>query len=177
MLTTAYSVVGVRKIVPSKQSASDSNPALDARKEPSNVKTSSPKPFSDEINNSLRLITAASAVSAVISQRFDSGLSTPLTSLFMLGTTLSTFVFGARLPKPFTKVVHPLVTCTVLTWTIFFGFARILGTTFQSILKGYRTNSLSPGLAGAGDVSLSFGCFFRVLAQLNFLTLQNSLSK
>lgn len=72
----------------------------------------------------------------------------------MLTTTLHNFVFGARLPKNFTKVVHPLVTCTSLTWAVAAAFATATGSTFSSMLRAYRTGNLGPLTAGAGDVLL-----------------------
>jgi len=83
--------------------------------------------------------------------------SKELSSLFLLLTTLTSFVFGARLPKRFTKVVHPLVTCTGLTWIAVAGLAAAIGkrATFRSVLESYRTGRLGPlSATGAGDVLL-----------------------
>ena len=81
-------------------------------------------------------------------------LSVPLVSAFLLSTTISSFVFGARLPQKFTKVVHPLVTCTTLTWTAAATFATLTRLSFKSVLRSYRTGSLRPPMTGAGDVLL-----------------------
>lgn len=157
LLSTAYTVVGVRKVLTSRKGVSEDSTQLQEKSNESSSQPTPqsppPKPFSDEINNSLRMFTVASGIAAVISKQLGGALATPLSAFFMLGTTLSTFVFGARLPKRFVKIVHPLVTCTTLTWAVAYVFAKIAGSTFRSMLKGYRTNSLSLLSAGAGDVS------------------------
>lgn len=153
LLTTAWTVVGVRKLLPSKEddsSVSKDETTTDTKK----VDASPPsKAFSDELNNGLRVLAAASFGAAVFSKKIGTGLSTPLTSLFMMSVTLTSFVFGARLPKNFVKVVHPLLTCATLTWAAAIGFAKVTGSTFVSMLKGYRTNNLGILTVGAGDVS------------------------
>jgi len=58
------------------------------------------------------------------------------------------------LPKSFTKVVHPLVTCTGLTWVASKLLALLTGSTFISILQSYKAGTLSLQSAGAGDVLL-----------------------
>jgi putative effector of murein hydrolase len=90
----------------------------------------------------------------------------------MLSTTLMNFVFGARLPKKFTKVVHPLITCTSLTLAMAFAFAKATGSTFFNVLRGYRTKHLTLGTAGAGDVSKQGTkrfCFVRIWLSLNLI--------
>ena len=78
-------------------------------------------------------------------------------SIFLLCVTLCSFVFGVRLPKTFTKLVHPLVTCTGLTWLTTKGLAVCTGRTMRSILKTYKNPTIQ-GIQsiGAGDVLLSF---------------------
>ena len=145
LLTTAGSVIGVRKLFQSSSSPSAKVPKASAP----DSSAPAPKPFSDELTNRLRLFMGATGVAALATS------SPPVTALFLLGTTLHNFVFGARLPKKFTKIVHPLVTCTALTWTASTLLAKLTGTTFEGVLRSYRTGSLSPlTSAGAGDVLL-----------------------
>lgn len=154
LLSTAFTVVGVRKIMPSKKkdlvpaNEEEENPT--PAKQPSKVKP----PFSDRTIFGLGVSAAASGLAAGFASQLGNAVATPLTALFMLTTTLLNFVFGARLPKKFTKVVHPLVTCTALTWTMALAFAKVTGITFVNLLKSYRTKSLSFAAAGAGDVSM-----------------------
>ena len=156
LLTTAWFVIGVRKLgggakTPAPVAAS---PAADSKQTPP------PKAFSDNTFQNLSACTLTSATLATVASRVLGGthnLSAALQSVFMLSTTLTTFVFGARLPKKFTKIVHPLVTCTSLTWVGAKIMSSLAGgaSTFVSMLKSYKTGSLSPIYAtGAGDVLL-----------------------
>jgi putative effector of murein hydrolase len=114
-----------------------------------------PKVFSDQLFQGLVALTLVSGVASTATTILGgSSVAGPLTAVFMLATTLASFVFGARLPKRFTKIVHPLVTCTSLTWTVAAASAAVTGRTFRSMLKSYRTGSLSPTSAGAGDILL-----------------------
>ena len=154
LLTTAWTVVGVRMMLPSDD-GEDSPSVENPTSEISDQSSSSPKPFSQALNNKLRVWTVASGVAAVLATHVGSAFSTPLTSVFMLGVTLTSFLFGARLPKPVVKVVHPLVTCTALTWAVAFAFAKLIGSSFLSVVKSYRTKTLQLFSVGAGDVSYS----------------------
>ncbi|CAB9503001.1 Plastidal glycolate/glycerate translocator 1, chloroplastic [Seminavis robusta] len=152
LLTTAWTVVGIRKLLPSKKTAAAVEEETPAKQQ-AQPTTPPPKPFSDALNNGLRLTTLASAIAAIITTNNNkSPFSSLLTCVFMLSTTLMNFVFGARLPKSFTKIVHPLVTCTSLTWVVAYAFAKATGATFLSVLKSYRTKSMSLATSGAGDL-------------------------
>jgi putative effector of murein hydrolase len=157
LLTTAGSVVGIRKLLSPKTDVGivedvDSD-GIESTEAPS---TATPaKAFSDELRNGLRLSSVASGVGALVASKVSSSLSVPLSALFMLLVTLHNFVFGARLPKSFTKVVHPLVTCTALTWVTATAFAAATGSKFTAMLRAYRTGTLNPlAGSGAGDVLL-----------------------
>ena len=65
----------------------------------------------------------------------------PLTTAFLLFATLHGFVFGARLPKKFTKLVHPLVTCTSITWLSAKLLGLVNGCSFATMLGKYRTGT------------------------------------
>jgi putative effector of murein hydrolase/putative effector of murein hydrolase LrgA (UPF0299 family) len=120
-----------------------------------NANVAPPKAFSNQLFQGLvALALASGTASAATTILGVTSAAGPLTSLFMLATTLASFVFGARLPKRFTKIVHPLVTCSAITWTVAAGFATITGRSFKSMLKSYRTGSLSVASCGAGDVLL-----------------------
>jgi putative effector of murein hydrolase len=120
---------------------------------PNNV---APKAFSDELTNGLRVLTAATGVGALVASKVkaSSSLSNPLSSVFLLSATLHNFVFGVRLPKKFTKIVHPLLTCAALTWGMATLFGGLTGASFKTMLRAYKTGTMSPLSAGAGDVLL-----------------------
>jgi len=117
---------------------------------------STKKAFSDSTFQFLSFGATLGGLASILASRCDASLlvTTPLQALFMLFTTLSTFVFGARLPKSFTKLVHPLVTCTSLTWL----GAKIMGiltnNSFFSVLRSYKAGTLCPVHLGAGDLLL-----------------------
>jgi putative effector of murein hydrolase len=71
----------------------------------------------------------------------------------MLCTTLLSFVYGARLPKQITSIIHPLIICTTLTLSM----TKVLSLfqlSFLSTLKSYKVGSLCPVHLGAGDLLL-----------------------
>jgi putative effector of murein hydrolase len=166
LLTTAASVVGIRKLVSSPETEAGTSDNADAEEAAANntnapsttttiATTTAPisKPFSDALVSQLRILAVACGVGSVLTKALPTG--PVLASLGFLMATLHNFCFGARLPKSFTKIVHPLVTCTSLTWTMALLLAKVTGTTFKAMLKSYRVGTLNPMRgAGAGDVLL-----------------------
>lgn len=157
LLTTAWSVNAVRSLGGSSSSSSSDEGPKSIPNSPAD-NAAKPKAYSDKTYDLLSRGAAASAVLSTAAARLfkaPASLAVPSRSLTMLLTTLATFVFGARLPAAFTKVVHPLITCTGLTWV----GARLLGSltgsgAFLDVVKAYRANTLSLTSAGAGDVLL-----------------------
>ena len=184
LLTTAWSVVAIRKVVSSndampkssgthemvQETQADSKDigesvkdiaqdavtvVTDASDTFAEERDIAPKAFSDELFYSLLALTAAGGVGSAATILLGvSSVAQPATALFLLSTTLSSFVFGARLPKRLTKIVHPLVTCTAMTWLTATAFATVTGQSFRSMLKSYRTGSLALTTTGAGDLLL-----------------------
>lgn len=152
LLTTAFSVTAVRKLKGSGKT--DTSAAVAASDLVGAVADSIPakKVFSDEWFNFLCLSTAVTGVRAV-SAVTNKG---PWTSLFLLSATLNSFVFGARLPAKFKQLVHPLVTCTSLTWTAMAALCALTHRSFRGMLKSYTAGSsgLHHHGLGAGDVLL-----------------------
>ena len=117
-----------------------------------------PKTFSKTLFRTLKLLTYISGIATVTLMKHATPTNKyihPVRSAFLLFTTLSTFVFGSNLPKSFTKIVHPLVTCTGLTWLV----AQLLSyfsssMTFVDVIRIYKCGSLSFLHAGPGDVLL-----------------------
>lgn len=153
LLSTCYSVTAVGKLFGSS-SAGASTEATTTEKAAvsSHAKTPTPKAFSDELTNGSRMLMALSGVGAVVANSQGSSLTTPFMALSMLAATVHNFAFGARQPKKFTKIIHPLVSCTTLSWV----WASILGAatggSLTSMLQGYRVGGgLSLAASGAGD--------------------------
>jgi putative effector of murein hydrolase len=147
LLTTSWSVVGIRKIL-SGSSTTVTTAVIKATEEVL-ATPSAPKAFSDETFNAFVILTSWSGVAALAM-----GYPSPVSALFLLSATLASFVFGARLPKAFTKLVHPLITCSAFTWTAAAALAFFKRRSFRSMLQSYRTGSLSPMTTGPGDILL-----------------------
>lgn len=113
-------------------------------------KQTSSKPFSGKLLSQLTLTATTTGLLAALGF-VGSQASQFLTSVCFLSSTLATFVFGARLPRAFVKLVHPLVTCTTLTWSVVALLATLTGHTFRGMLRAYKTGSV---WTGAGDVLL-----------------------
>lgn len=159
LFTTAGSVLAVRKLMGSASHETDGKGygtkeiAAETPTPTSAPPKAASKAFADPTANGLTALAATSGVLATIATKSGSVLGGPLQSAYMLFTTLATFVFGARLP---TKIVHPLVTCTSLTWLGATLLTRLVGdgSTLLSMLKNYKAGTLAPLTAGAGDVLL-----------------------
>lgn len=177
LLTTAGSVVGVGKLMGKTEDSASEDEAsstADIVEEEStedfesampNTPMSAPKVFSDNLMKRLRLLAIFSGLGALegVTPVFTSWparmltkLQTPVLSLLLGSTTLAGFVYGSRLPQKFKKIVHPLVTCTTLTWTVMALFAKLVERSFASMLTTYKMGKGFNGLAGtgAGDVLL-----------------------
>ncbi len=124
-----------------------------------------PKVFSDDLMKRLRLLAVFGGLGALEGAtpvftswpaRMLTKFQTPVLSLLLGSTTLASFVYGSRLPKKFKKIVHPLVTCSTLTWTVMALFAKVVDRSFASMLTTYKMGKGFNGLAGtgAGDVLL-----------------------
>ena len=150
LLTTAFSVLSVRSFFSSSETSEEKSTTATP------AATTNKKAFSDRTFNILTGMTVGSAVAsiAMAAKGASTFVQTPLQSLYMLSVTLGTFVFGARLSPKFTKVVHPLVTCTSLTWLGAKIMALVTGQSFRTMLQSYKVGSLCPVHLGAGDILL-----------------------
>jgi len=151
LLSTAYSVVLVRSIqgtLVSERVATDSS---------SNVaSTTAAKPFSDELVKKLTTSAIVSACLAVapISAIEESGLVTTFTTISHLTGTLAGYVWGARLPPSFTKMVHPLVTSSVVALIQAQIMGMLSGKDLKSMVLMYKSSSFAWNAVGAGDLLL-----------------------
>lgn len=153
LYTTSGAVVAIRKLLSKGETPQYSTPEDSSISKPAVSTQPKPKPFTDLTAYSLYLLALTSGASTFYASTVTSVLTQyqkALQSFFLLSSTLGTFVFGARLP--FTKIVHPLVTCTTLTWALARGLGHLVGTPFTGMLQAYKVGSLIGG--GAGDVLL-----------------------
>mmetsp|Transcript_12869 Transcript_12869/g.19845 ORF Transcript_12869/g.19845 Transcript_12869/m.19845 type:complete len:525 (+) Transcript_12869:64-1638(+) len=155
LFTTAWSVLGIRRLMGGNETTSGDVPATETVAPVKAATNPPPKPFSEKLLKTLTTLAGVSGIAAVGAiKKSATQLITPLQSSFLLFTTLSTFVFGANLPKSFTKTVHPLITCSSLTWVASTLMASLTGRTFIDVIKSYKAGTLAPLSTGAGDVLL-----------------------
>eukprot|EP00978_Attheya_sp_CCMP212_P047244 scaffold421281_cov53-Attheya_sp.AAC.1 len=161
LLTTAWSVLGVRKLLSSSSSNETPKPIEEenAEEKDSTIAAATtkvaPAPFSVETSQALQILASSCGVGAILAFRSSQfALAASVSSVSMLFGTLAAFVFGVRLPASFRKVVHPLVTCTTLTWVWAQLLGKALALNFKDMLLGYKTGSLFSKTAGAGDLLL-----------------------
>ena len=155
LFTTSFSVLWIRNLSSKDDTSPSDNASETASAQPS-VTGKVAKPFSSMLFRMLKSLALINGLLTVgtIKLSPSSQLVKPFQSLFLLFTTLSGFVFGANLPKSFTKIVHPLITCSCTTWLVIKGLALLTGSTFLGILGTFKSGTLAPLLAGAGDVLL-----------------------
>lgn len=165
LLSTCYSVMAVTKIfgtgsngasteVTQTETAAGSSHAVEQKN--TTPAAPKPKPFSDRLTYGSRTLGVASGLAAIGSSYVGGGISstlmTPLLALSMLMATVHNFAFGARQSKKFIKVIHPLVSCTVLSWVWAYLLSAATGGSFTAMLRGYRVGGgLSLASSGAGD--------------------------
>ena len=156
MSTTAYLVLGLRKAQGLVEEKVEEMPVKKNNKKGVSTEAPSapPKPFTEETFNFLLQGTVLTGAISMAATKKSSVYATPLRTLFMFCGTVFTYVFGARLPSGFTKVVHPLVTSTAGTLLLTRLDALITGSSFEDVLRTYKAGSLSPSKTGAGDLLL-----------------------
>lgn len=171
LLTTAGSVIGVGKLMGTDKTISEAKEeqytAGEGGGDGTDFGSAMPatpvpvaKPFSDELMKMLRVTAIFSGLCALEGAnpvftsppaRLLVKLQAPVLSALLGSTTLASFVYGARMNPKIKKVVHPLVTCTALTWTVMGLFAKCVeGRTFRSMLSSYKMGSGFNGLFGTG---------------------------
>eukprot|EP00571_Detonula_confervacea_P015746 CAMPEP_0172297556 /NCGR_PEP_ID=MMETSP1058-20130122/529_1 /TAXON_ID=83371 /ORGANISM="Detonula confervacea, Strain CCMP 353" /LENGTH=518 /DNA_ID=CAMNT_0013006721 /DNA_START=38 /DNA_END=1594 /DNA_ORIENTATION=+ len=150
MGTTGYLVLAMRKaqgLVEDKVEDPVDTVTTEAPSPPS-------KPFTEETFKFLLQGTVLTGAISMAATRKNSSYATPIRTVFMFIGTLFTYIFGARLPSGFTKIVHPLVTSTVGTLLLTQLDGLVTGSSFEDVLKTYKAGSLSPSKTGAGDLLL-----------------------
>jgi len=153
LTTTTFSVLVLRKAQGSLVTSAIASKSASA----SGGKGSAPpKPFSDRTMDVLLKGTVAFGAASLLAIKADASgdLVTPLRTLFLGFGTVAAYVWGARLPNGFTKLVHPLVTSCVILLVLVRLFAAATGTDFLDVLRTYKVGSLDPTKTGAGDVLL-----------------------
>ncbi|KAL3812026.1 hypothetical protein ACHAXA_001333 [Cyclostephanos tholiformis] len=159
LFTTSWSVLGIRKLTSGGGNENCGTAGVDVVPKivvPVNAQGGG-APFGKTLFRTLKAFAWIAGLSCIcLTANSPASMYVgPLRSSHLLFVTLSAFVYGSNLPKSFTRVVHPLVTCTCLTWLAIGAFASFTGSTFLDVLGSYRTGTMSPLIAGPGDLLLS----------------------
>ncbi|KAG7348650.1 LrgB family protein [Nitzschia inconspicua] len=176
--TTSSSILQVAKLTSNKRNNNDNNTEQDETDSDTSVTVvtdlvtptvqptpPSPPPFSDTLMKQLRLWAIFTGIAALegaspaftsLPARMLTKFQTPVLTGHLAAVTLASFCYGARMPSTFKTVVHPLVTCTTLTWGVLALFGKCTGRTFTTMLHSYKMGHGWNGLSGtgAGDVFL-----------------------
>ena len=112
-------------------------------------------PFSEaQWNFCWKATIVSGIVSIAATKSTDTVLVSPLQMIFTLFFTVTSYIWGSRLPSAFVKLCHPLVTSSVLLLGLIRGLAFVTGRDYLKVLASYKTGTLSPLRAGAGDYLL-----------------------
>lgn len=153
MSTTGYLVLAMRKaqglVEETVEAPVNANNAVTTE-----APSPPPKPFTEETFKFLLKGTVLTGAISMAATRQNSSYATPIRTVFMFIGTLFTYIFGARLPSGFTKIVHPLVTATVGTLLLTQLDGLVTGSSFEDVLRTYKAGTLCPIHTGAGDLLL-----------------------
>jgi putative effector of murein hydrolase len=117
----------------------------------------SSSPFSNDQWNFCKIVTIVSGVLSTLVTKLapnDNVLTSPIQMIFTFFFTITSYIWGTRLPTAFVKLCHPLVTSSVLLLCLIRALAYITNRDFLQVLASYKTGTLSPMQAGAGDYLL-----------------------
>lgn len=151
----AVTVVNSGKKGPEIPSVKDVKRAARFKAKKAVVLASAPtKPYSQETLNNLIKASIVTGAISIAATRNGNEFATPLQTIFLLCSTVAAYVFGARLPSGFIKIVHPLVTSTAITLGVVRIAAELTGSGFLDVLGQYKVGSMQWKSTGAGDVLL-----------------------
>jgi putative effector of murein hydrolase len=153
LTSVTYSVLAVRAAAGASSTGKTPSGTTSAVKKPA-VKAAHVKPYSDFLESSLLKITIIAGLVSLLATSQGFAYDMPVRTLFLGSFTFYAYVFGARLPPGFTKVVHPLVTSAGVLLGSIALLAKLSGTDFLDYLRYYKSGSLSPTKAGPGDILL-----------------------
>ena len=142
--TTAYAVLGLRKI----------QGTATVSEVPQKTGGPKPLPFSQDLVDVLTKALVLSGAMSIGATKMNNQFANLLRTIFMTITTFFGYVWGARLPPAFTKVVHPLVISTGVTHFFVQLTAMAVGTTFSDVLSTYKSGTMKLLSTGAGDILL-----------------------
>jgi putative effector of murein hydrolase len=159
MVTTAYTVLFLRSAQgklappPPPATAPRKKAAVVARK---TVATPTPvaKAYRDETMSFLLKAAIVSGIVSILATNAGNEFAMPIRTVFFFFTTFASYVWGARLPSAFTKIVHPLILSTAITLSVILGTSVATADNFITVLKTYKTGTYNVLKMGAADIML-----------------------
>lgn len=142
--TTAYAVLALRKM----------DGSVTTSQVPQKGSGQATLPFSADLVDFLSKGLATSGAISIAATRMNNEYATLLRTIFMTFATFFGYVWGARLPSSFTKVVHPLVTSTAVTHLFTQLTALATSSTFNDVLATYKSGTMKLLSTGCGDILL-----------------------
>lgn len=153
MLTTGYAVLFLRHAQGKLVAAPPALAKKVARRLPA-VAPAAAKPYSDATMAFLFKATIVSGIISILATTAGNEFATPVRTIFFFFTTFCSFVWGARLPASFTKVVHPLISSAFLTLGVMQVTSLATSDTFINVLKTYKVGTYDLSKCGAADIML-----------------------
>ncbi len=157
MVTTAYAVLFLRS-AQGKLAPPSPPPPTSRRKQPAAVSLPAPpappKAYRDETMSFLLKAAIVSGIISILATNAGNEFAIPVRTIFFFFTTFASFVWGARLPASFTKVVHPLISSTIITLGVILGTSVVTADNFLTVLKTYKAGTYDFMKMGAADVMM-----------------------
>mmetsp|Transcript_23562 Transcript_23562/g.65554 ORF Transcript_23562/g.65554 Transcript_23562/m.65554 type:complete len:539 (-) Transcript_23562:108-1724(-) len=113
-----------------------------------------PKPFSEQQFKMFAKLAVVAGVAALLtSGKHGKPIAVVSENCFLTLFTVASYMWAARLPTDFVKVVHPLVTCCVMILAV----VKVMSLlhkhrSFHDILRAYKVGSLDYKKAGSADI-------------------------
>jgi putative effector of murein hydrolase len=157
-VTTIVGVSTVQKLTGTGSGSTSATPIQSARARiqkvvKTAVKPLAPKPFSDKTWKVFWIGTVVSGCASLLATKTSFEYSKMLQTIFLTFITGASYIWSARLPTGYVKVVHPLVTSSVLIMIFIKILGQVTGVEFLDGLRSYKTGKLYPlTQTGAGDL-------------------------
>jgi putative effector of murein hydrolase len=157
LLSTAGTVVLVRRRTTQKSTTSagtiGGSPSTTSTATPTTTTTAS-GPFSARL---VQLLSTLTLLTAIASATFNN-VPRAVHAAYLVLCTVTTFVYGSQMPQRVKKLLHPLVTCTALTWGSIALLMRLSSSSFAAGLRLYQTTAGPILLKCLGPAVVSLAC-------------------
>jgi putative effector of murein hydrolase len=158
LLSTAGTVVLVRRQTTQKTASTSTgtnggSSSTTSTAAPTTTTTAS-GPFSARL---VQLLSTLTLLTAIASATFKN-LPRPVHAAYLVLCTVTTFVYGSQMPQRVKKFLHPLVTCTALTWGSIALLMRLSSSSFAAGLRLYQTTAGPILLKCLGPAVVSLAC-------------------